>query len=55
MSLTITGLLTTVLAIWFPIEEVSKLLDASLTIAGILLAWYGRIRIGDITWYGVRK
>lgn len=54
-SITITGLLTTILGIWFPIEEVSKFLDAAVSIVGLVLIWWGRIRLGDLTWYGTRK
>jgi hypothetical protein len=58
MSVTITGLIATILALVFePNEaaEITKLIDQALVVLGILLAYYGRYRIGDITWYGKRK
>lgn len=50
-SLTITGLVTILLAQFVPMEEVETVLEA----VGILVAWYGRIRLQDLTWYGQRK
>lgn len=58
MSLTITGLIGTILALILTPEETSailSLLDQVLLVAGILLTYYGRYRVGDITWYGTRK
>ena len=63
MSKTIVGLVITIiglLAKWFkwPLpanDEMEQFLTALVTLAGIALAWYGRVRKGDITWYGVRK
>jgi len=51
MSATIIGLLTLIGAQFVPVEEIEKVIEA----IGILLAWYGRYRIGDITILGIRK
>ena len=56
MSLTITGLLALVLG--FIIDDVGvagELAADIVTVAGLLMTWYGRLRLGDITWYGARK
>jgi hypothetical protein len=63
MSKTIIGLVITIiglLAKWFSWnvpgqEELDQFLTALLTLIGIALAWYGRVRKGDVTWYGARK
>jgi len=55
MSVTITGIIITIFSQFLPAEEVGILVNAVVTIIGILLAWWGRYRIGDITWYGARK
>jgi hypothetical protein len=51
MSKTIIGLITVVLAQFVPAEEVSIVMEA----VGIMLAWYARYTIGDITLLGKRK
>ena len=61
-SLTATGLLITVLAFIFQqlkidisgveIEQVASIIAQLL---GILIAWYGRIRKGDLSLLGFRK
>ena len=63
MSKTIIGLVITIigsLAKWFNWnlpgqEELDQFLAALLALIGIALAWYGRVRKGDITWYGAKK
>ena len=55
MSLTIRAVIASILAQFVPIEEVNQFLDAIVTIGLLGLAWYGRWRVGDITWYGSRK
>ena len=47
-SLTISGLVVLVLSQFVPAEEAETVLEA----VGILVAWYGRFRVGDISWYG---
>lgn len=51
ISVTITGLLLILLSQFAPVEEVEVVLEA----IGIIIAWYGRVRIGDIKVWGVRK
>jgi len=51
MSKTILGLITVVLAQFVPVEELNTVLEA----VGILLAWYGRYAVGDISIFGARK
>ena len=55
MSLTFTGIITMILSQWLPLEEVSPFIDAVALIVTTGIAWYGRYRLGDITWYGARK
>lgn len=58
MSVTISGLIATILALIFePNEanEITKLIDQAMLVVGILVTYYGRYRVGDITWYGARK
>jgi hypothetical protein len=55
MSLTIQGLLVVLLSIVLPVEEVNAFVDAVMVIVGLLMAWYGRYRIGGITILGTRK
>ena len=50
-SLTITGLLVVVLAEFLPVEEVEVVGQA----IGIIIAWFGRYRVGDIALTGKRK
>jgi len=51
MSQTIIGLILLVGSQFVPVEELQKVLEA----AGIVLAWYGRYRLGDISIFGTRK
>ena len=55
MSITITGIVTMLLAQVLPLEEVNPFVDAVALIVTTLTIWYGRYRIGDITWWGGRK
>lgn len=51
MSQTIIGLLMIVVSQFVPIEEVEVVMEA----VGIILSWYGRIRLGDLNIFGLRK
>ena len=51
MSKTITGVLAILLAQFMSVEEINTIMTA----VGIVLAYYGRYSLGDITWYGTRK
>ena len=51
MSKTIIGLITILLAQFVPVEELNLVLEA----IGVLIAWYGRYSIGDISLLGTRK
>jgi len=51
MSLTIAGLIVTLASQFIPADEVQTVMEA----AGILVAWWGRYRIGDIFLFGTRK
>lgn len=58
MSVTISGLIGTVLALVFTPQETQeflKLADQAILVISILVTYYGRYRVGDITWYGMRK
>lgn len=58
MSLTITGVVTLILGLVLTPEETDtflKFIDLGVTCFGILATYWGRYRIGDITWYGARK
>ncbi len=35
--------------------EIQSFLEAAITIGGLLVAWYGRYRKGDLTIVGTRK
>lgn len=62
MSITIIGLIITILgflAKWFHWnlpgdEELQAFLTAVVSLGGIVVAWYGRVRKGDITIFGKR-
>jgi len=61
-SITITGLIISVLAFILPMvgvevgtEEVSKVVLNISEAGGLLIAWYGRVRIGDVNLFGKRK
>ena len=54
-SLTISGIVVFVLAQVFTPDEANQIVQAGFMVAnvvGILMAYYGRYRQGDITWYG---
>lgn len=51
MSLTITGLLVVILSQFVPIEEAETVIGA----IGIIISWFGRFRLGDLTLLGTRK
>ncbi len=58
MSVTITGLIGMILALVFSPEEtdtILKFIDQAILVVGILLTYYGRIRVGDLKWWGGRK
>lgn len=58
MSITISGLIATILGLVFQPDEtqaILQLIDSALVVAGILLAYLGRYRHGDITWYGAKR
>ena len=50
LSVTITGLLTIIISEFVPVEE----LEVVLTAIGIVVAWYGRYRLGGISLLGVK-
>lgn len=62
MSVTIIGLVITILgflAKWFNWnlpgnDEIEQFLTAIVTLAGIVIAWFGRWRKGDISLFGIR-
>lgn len=51
MSITITGLIILLVSQFVPAEEVETVMEA----VGIIIAWYGRYRLGDISIFGSRK
>lgn len=58
MSLTITGVISMLLSLILTPEEtniVMSFIEQALLVIGIGLAYWGRYRIGDITWFGTRK
>lgn len=55
MSLTIGSVVTMILSQFLPLEEVSPFVDAVILVVTTVLIWYGRWRVGDITWWGGRK
>ncbi len=36
-------------------DVIMSFIEQGLLVVGIVLAYWGRYRIGDITWYGARK
>lgn len=62
MSITIIGLLVSFLA-WlsqnfglnFTESEAESAVKVVLELGGLLVALYGRIRLGDLSWWGGRK
>lgn len=58
MSLTLTGVISMLLSLILTPEEtnvIMSFIEQGLLVVGIVLAYYGRYRLGDITWYGTRK
>ncbi len=55
MSLTVGGIITMLLSQILPIEEVGPVVDAVVLILSTVMIWWGRYRLGDITWWGGRK
>lgn len=62
MSLTIKGLLVLCLSLlfqWSGVEiangEIEKFIAEAVELIGIMMAWYGRVRLGDISLGGFRK
>ena len=51
MSLTITGLIILIISQFVPAEEVETVMEA----IGIIISWYGRYRLGDISLFGSKK
>lgn len=51
MSITISGLILLVGSQFVPGEELKTVLEA----VGIIIAWVGRYRIGDISIFGTKK
>lgn len=54
-SVTITGLIATILSLVFTPDEanaIMSLVDQSILVFGIAMTYWGRYRQGDITWYG---
>lgn len=51
MSTTILGLIIVIAAQFVPMEEIQKVIEG----LGILMSWYGRFKIGDISPLGIRK
>lgn len=50
-SLTMTGLMAVIFAEFVPQAELEVVIQA----IGILVAWYGRYRMGDLKPWGIRK
>lgn len=58
MSMTITGVLAVLLSSIVTPEETDTIIsfiDQLILVAGIVAAYWGRYRQGDITWWGARK
>lgn len=61
-SLTIRGLLVTVLPMIskafdldFDEGHITELVESVATVVGLVMIYAGRVRRGDLTWYGKRK
>jgi hypothetical protein len=57
-SITITGVISMLLSLILTPEEtnvVMSFIEQGLLVVGIVLTYWGRIRLGDLTWYGTRK
>ena len=56
MSLTFTGIITILLTQFLGDNVASGDIEAFINVFGLIIgaavAWYGRYRHGDITWYG---
>lgn len=62
MSVTITGLIVTILSaivvqsnIDIPQENLNSFVETFGILIGIVIAWYGRFRQGDISIFGTRR
>jgi hypothetical protein len=60
MSKTIAGLIVTILGMFGVAQiasdtEITRLIDLLMQAGGIVMAWYGRYRVGDINAMGKRK
>lgn len=55
MSLTITGILTIVLSQIIDAAVAEDLAADIVLVVGIIVTWYGRYRLGDLTPLGLRK
>ena len=62
MSVTIAGVLVSLLAyilrqagLPYVPEELEQIITGITQVVGLLIAWYGRIRKGDLTLIGTRK
>lgn len=56
--MTISGVIATLLSLLFTPDEANefvKLFDQLVLVYGIVATYWGRYRIGDITWFGARK
>lgn len=54
-STTFIGLLTVILAQFLAPEVAGELAADVVLIVGLIVTWWGRYRIGDLTVYGKRK
>lgn len=54
-SVTLIGVLTVLLSNFISPEIAGELASDIVLVIGIIVAWYGRWRQGDITWYGMKK
>ena len=62
ISLTITGLLVSVIAMVaqqsgldITHTQIESFVYVVVQLGGLVLAWYGRVKAGGITWYGRRE
>lgn len=59
MSVTITGILTMVLTHFLgevvPAEDVATFLNVAGFIVGAIVAWYGRVRAGGVSFWGIKE
>ena len=62
MSITYLGIITMIIAkamemaaVQISTEEITKFIETGLVLFGGLIAFYGRFRKGDLTFFGLRK